>query len=212
MAASGPAPVPAVVLPIFPLPDATLFPHTYLPLHVFEARYRALVTDALARDRRLAVARLAPGWERDYEGRPPVRPVAGVGEIVNWERLPGGRYNILLRGEGRVRIERELPADTLYRLVLARPVSDEPPVGDVGRLGRRIRAACGRLLDALERPRDLLDAALGAGEPPAVIADRAASGFIPDPDLRQSLLETASVQARLERVCAALEALVDEVA
>jgi hypothetical protein len=206
------APPDRVVLPVFPLPDVTLFPHTFLPLHVFEARYRALVADVLARDRRLVVARLRPGYERDYEGRPPVWPVAGVGEIVNWERLPTGRYNLLLRGVGRVRIERELPADTLYRLVAARPVADEPPRGDVGRLVRRIRAACGRLLDALERPRDLLDAALGADEPPAVIADRAASGFIPDPDLRQALLETASVQARLERVCAALEALVDEVA
>lgn len=206
------APPDRVVLPIFPLPDVTLFPHTFLPLHIFEARYRALVADALARDRRLVVARLRPGYEQDYEGQPPVWPVAGVGEIVNWERLPTGRYNLLLRGLGRVRIERELPADTLYRLAVARPVPDEPPRGDVGRLVRRIRAACGRLLDALERPRDLLDTALGAGEPPAVIADRAASGFIPDPDLRQALLETPSVQARLERVCAALEALVDEVA
>jgi Lon protease-like protein len=212
MPATPPGSGPAVVLPIFPLPDVTLFPHTFLPLHVFEARYRALVTDALARDRRLAVARLEPGYERHYEGRPAVRAIAGAGEIVNWERLPTGRYNLLVRGDQRVRIARELPADTLYRLVLAVPVPDDPPTGDVSRLVRRIRAACGRLLDALERPRDLLDTALGAGEPPAVIADRAASGFIPDPDLRQSLLETPSVQRRLERVCAALEALVDEVA
>jgi Lon protease-like protein len=212
MPVTPPAGGPAAVLPIFPLPDVTLFPHTFLPLHVFEARYRALVADALARDRRLAVARLEPGYERHYEGRPSVRAIAGAGEIVNWERLPTGRYNILLRGDTRVRIERELPADTLYRLAVAVPVPDEPPAGDVGRLIRRIRAACGRLLDALERSRDLLDTALGAGEPPAVIADRAASGFIPDPDLRQSLLETPSVQRRLERVCAALEALVDELA
>ncbi len=77
-----------LVLPIFPLPEVTLFPHTFLPLHIFEARYRAMVADALARDRRLAVARLEPGYESTYDGRPPVRAVAGAGEIVNWERQP----------------------------------------------------------------------------------------------------------------------------
>jgi len=91
-----------LVLPIFPLPEVTLFPHTFLPLHIFEARYRAMVADALARDRRLAVARLEPGYERTYDGRPPVRAVAGAGEIVNWERQSSGRYNILLKGLCRV--------------------------------------------------------------------------------------------------------------
>src|SRR5262249_42952958 len=97
-------------------------------LHVFEARYRAMVADALARDRRLAVARLEPGYESTYDGRPPVRAVAGAGEIVNWERQSSGRYNILLRGVWRGRVERALPADTPYPGVHAhRP--DAPPPG-----------------------------------------------------------------------------------
>ncbi len=199
-----------LVVPIFPLPDVTLFPQTFLPLHVFEARYRAMVIDALARDRRLAVARLEPGYERSYAGKPAVRPVAGLGEIVSCERLPTGRYNILLRGTGRIRIERELPTDTLYRLVRAARLADEPPAGDVSDLVTRIRAACGRLLDALDRPRDLLGAVLAPEQPPSVVADRAAAGFIADPVLRQELLETPSVQRRLARVCAVLEALVDK--
>ena len=94
-----------VVLPMFPLPDVTLFPHTLMPLHIFEARYRALVADALARDRRLYIAQLEPGYEAEYAGRPAVRRVAGAGEIVRWERLPSGRYNILVKGETRVRID-----------------------------------------------------------------------------------------------------------
>ena len=44
-----------LVVPIFPLPDITFFPHTLLPLHVFEARYRAMVMDALERRGPLAV-------------------------------------------------------------------------------------------------------------------------------------------------------------
>jgi len=199
-----------LVLPIFPLPDVTLFPQTFLPLHVFEARYRAMVADALARDRRLAVARLEPGYEPTYEGRPPVRAVAGAGEIVNWERQSSGRYNILLKGLWRVTIERELPADTLYRMVRARRLDDVPAPGPVDPLIGRIRTACGRLLDALERPRNLLDGVLGTDQPPAMIADRAAAAFLPDAALRQELLEMVVVELRLQRVSAALEALVDE--
>jgi hypothetical protein len=209
---SGPAAPAAatLVLPIFPLPDVTLFPQTFLPLHIFEARYRAMVADALARDRRLAVARLEPGYEPSYDGRPPVRAIAGAGEIVNWERLSSGRYNILLKGLCRVTIEQELPADTLYRVVRARRLDDEPAKGSVELLIGRIRDACGRLLDALERPRNLLDGVLAADQPPAMVADRAAAAFLPDAALRQELLETVAVERRLQRVSAALEALVDE--
>ena len=95
--------MPPLTLPIFPLPDVTFFPHTLLPLHVFEARYRAMVMDALARDRRLAIVRLRAGFEAAYAGKPAVHAVAGVGEIVSFERLATGRYNILVRGDARVR-------------------------------------------------------------------------------------------------------------
>ncbi|HET9856141.1 MAG TPA: LON peptidase substrate-binding domain-containing protein, partial [Methylomirabilota bacterium] len=113
-----------VALPIFPLPDLAFFPHTMLPLHVFEARYRAMVTDCLARDKRLAVVGLKPGYEAGYEGKPPVYPITGVGRIVQWERLATGRFNLLLRGECRARIDRELPTDTLYRMVAATPLEE----------------------------------------------------------------------------------------
>jgi Lon protease-like protein len=199
-----------LVLPIFPLPDVTFFPHTLLPLHVFEARYRAMVMDTLARDRRLAVVKLRPGYEAAYAGRPAVHPVAGAGEIVSWERLASGRYNILLKGEHRVRIESERPSDTLYRLVTARRLDDVPPAGDVVVVLDRIRRACGRLLRALERPTDLLDTALADGQPPGAIADRIAAAVLPDASLRQELLETLDVASRLARVSAALEDLVNE--
>ncbi|OGL07658.1 MAG: hypothetical protein A3I17_11045 [Candidatus Rokubacteria bacterium RIFCSPLOWO2_02_FULL_72_37] len=201
---------PALILPIFPLPDVTFFPHTLLPLHVFEARYRALVMDVLARDRRLAVVKLRPGFEATYAGKPAVHAVAGAGEIVSWERLANGRYNILLKGEGRVRIERERPSDTLYRLVEARRLEDAPPAADTTPTLARIRAACGRLLVALQRPADLLDTALADGQAPGVIADRIAAAVLPDGDLRQELLETLDADRRLGRVAAALEALVRE--
>ncbi len=199
-----------LILPIFPLPDITFFPHTFIPLHVFEARYRVLVTDALSRDRRLAVVRLRPGFEERYEGKPSVFPITGGGEIVNCERLANGRFNILVKGQWRLRIESEVPSDTLYRIVRARRLDDAEPAGDVSEVVARIRGSCRRLLEALERPVDVLDSALAAGQAPSAIADRVAAAFLPDPALRQSLLETLDVADRLRRVSTALDDLVNE--
>jgi hypothetical protein len=210
MAISESAPSTLLVLPIFPLPEVVLFPHTVMPLHVFEARYRAMVTDALARDRRLSVVRLLPGYEAGYAGKPPVAAAAGAGEIVSCERLPDGRYNILVQGRWRVRIERELPSDTLYRLVQARRLVEAGPGGEAPGLVARVRAACARLLEALDRPPDLLSGLLAADQPPGVIADRAAAAFLPDVGLRQELLETLAVDERLRRLSAALEGLINE--
>jgi Lon protease-like protein len=199
-----------LILPIFPLPDVTFFPHTFLPLHVFETRYRAMVTDALARDRRLAVVRLRPGYEARYEGKPEVFAVAGAGEIVNCERLASGRFNILVKGQWRVRIEAEIPSDTLYRVVRARRLDDAPAAGDVSEVVGRIRSTCKRLLQALDRPADVLDGALATHEAAGAIADRVAAAFLPDPTLRQSLLETLDVGDRLHRVSRALDDLANE--
>ncbi len=201
---------PVVIVPIFPLPDVTFFPHTLLPLHVFEARYRAMVMDVLERDRRLAVVRLQPGYEAGYAGKPAVHPVAGLGEMVSCERLATGRYNIMLKGECRVRLEQELPSDTLYRVVRARRLVDTDPAGDTAPALARIQTACRALLSALQRPADLLDTALADGQAPGVIADRVAAAVLPDPDLRQNLLETLDAGARVGRVADAVESLVRE--
>lgn len=200
----------SLVVPIFPLPDVTLFPHTTLPLHVFEARYRAMVTDALERNRRLVIVRLRPGYEATYAGKPAVHDVGGVGEIVSCDRLPTGRYNLLLRGDDRVRIDQELPSDTLYRLVRVQTLDDVAPTRDTAPALARIRAACRNLLGALGRPLDLLDAALAERQPAGVIADRVAAAVLPDADLRQELLETLDVTTRVARVADAVEALVRE--
>jgi len=184
---------PHLIVPIFPLPDVTFFPHTLLPLHVFEARYRVLVID-----------------EATYAGKPEVHAVAGLGEIVSCERLATGRYNILLRGECRVRLGPELPSDTLYRLVRARRLADADPAGDVTAALSRMRAACKDLLGALGRPADLLDTALAEGQPAGAITDRVAAAVLPDADLRQRLLETIDVGARVTTVADAVERLVKE--
>lgn len=200
-----------ITVPIFPLPDLVFFPHTMLPLHIFEARYRAMVTDCLARDRRLAVVGLRPGYEPSYEGKPAVYETTGVGRIVQWERLATGRYNLLLRGEGRARIDRELPTDTLYRVVAATPLG-ETGAGNpaVPALAGRVKARCRQILTAVGRSGAELQAAVEALEQPGELCDQVASALVPTPVLRQALLEELDVERRLERLAAALDDLLSQ--
>lgn len=101
---------------LFPLPNVVLFPHAVLPLHIFEPRYRQMTADALASDQFITMALLQEGWETDYEGRPPVHDVACLGKVIASQRLPDGRYDLILAGLHRVRITSELLPIKLYRI------------------------------------------------------------------------------------------------
>jgi Lon protease-like protein len=102
-------------IPIFPLDDVVLFPNISRPLHIFEPRYRAMVADALEGDRIIGMVLLRPGYETDYEGRPPVYPIGCAGVITDAEQLPDGRYAIVLRGLVKFRISSE-DQSRVYRL------------------------------------------------------------------------------------------------
>src|SRR3954454_13738855 len=113
------------LLPLFPLPNVVLFPNVFLPLHIFEPRYREMVADALASDRMIGMVLLRPGWDRDYEGRPPIYSVGCSGLLTHNERLSDGRYNIVIRGIERFRIVEE--DHTLsYRRAAIEPLRDTP--------------------------------------------------------------------------------------
>lgn len=105
---------------IFPLPGAILFPGLQLPLHIFEPRYRALVSDALARDRRIAM--IQP--QRPVEGAPLYR-VGCVGRIGEIEAMDDGRFNLVLEGEARFRVLRELEVSTAFRQVEGELLDDD---------------------------------------------------------------------------------------
>ena len=198
-------------VPIFPLPDLALFPNTLLPLHIFEPRYRAMVTDSLARDRRLAIVGLKPGYDSEYAGRPPVHEVAGLGRIVKCERLATGRFNILLKGEVRVRIERELPSDTLYRLVQSVELRDAGAERDtVPPLLDAVKRACRRILEAVRRATPEMEETLATAAAPGVLCDQVASAVIPSPAVRQALLEELDVERRLRRLLAELGDLLQQ--
>ena len=100
---------------LFPLPGLVVFPHVVQPLHIFEPRYCEMLEEAVSTDRLIAMVLLQAGWEQDYQGRPPIAPVACLGRIVSHERLPNGKHNILLQGVQRVAIRREHPASRAFR-------------------------------------------------------------------------------------------------
>jgi uncharacterized protein len=110
-------------LSIFPLAGALLFPRLNLPLHIFEPRYRALVSDALARDRRIAMIQ-----PRNDALVPDLFEIGCVGRISSVEAMDDGRYNIILEGLGRFRIRSEIDAATPFRQVEAdfEGFSDDP--------------------------------------------------------------------------------------
>ncbi|HEV7287346.1 LON peptidase substrate-binding domain-containing protein [Sphingomonas sp.] len=117
-------------LSIFPLPGALLFPGMHLPLHIFEPRYRAMVNDSLARDRRIAMIQPKGGGDK-----PPLFEIGCVGRIADVEAMEDGRYNVVLEGLSRFRILRELEVTTLFRQVEAELIAD--PVDEVLSMGAR---------------------------------------------------------------------------
>ena len=190
------------LIPIFPLPNAVLFPNVFLPLHIFESRYREMVGDALAGDRIIGMVLLQPGYESDYAGRPPVYEVGCAGVITHAERLADGRFNIVLRGIEKFRITAEDESKP-YRLAHVEPMpepSDEEERTAIRKQRQRLEAL---LAAAVER------AGSEPKFPPAVPDDdlvNALSQYLElDPIERQALLEQPGVLKRCRALINLLE-------
>jgi uncharacterized protein len=191
------------LLPLFPLPSVVLFPNVFLPLHIFEPRYREMVADAVASDRTIGMALLRPGWERDYEGRPPVYPIGCSGVITHAERLADGRYNIVLRGVERFRIASE-QHDRPYRVAIVEALRDASPSADDREAIRHHRSK----LEALLAP----TIEKGAAEPkmpPAMpdedVVNALAQYLDLEPREKQALLEQSGLRSRAEALVELLE-------
>ncbi len=175
------------MLPLFPLPSAVLFPNVFLPLHIFEPRYRQMVADALKGDRLIGMVLLREGWQHDYQGRPAIYPVGCSGVITHAERLPDGRYDLVLRGLDRFRVVSE-DDERAYRQAIVEPLR-EPTLDATNRKDlhqRRVRLE-GLIAPSIERV---------GGESPITTA-------MPDEDLVNALaqyldLEPIEKQALLE--------------
>lgn len=112
---------------LFPLPNLVVFPHVVQPLHIFESRYVEMLEHAVADDHLLAMSLLLPGWETEYDGRPPVAPIVCLGRVMSHSPAKDGNYNVLLAGISRCRITEELAPRRSYREVKLELLEDVQP-------------------------------------------------------------------------------------
>jgi uncharacterized protein len=189
-------------IPIFPLDKVVLFPNVFLPLHIFEPRYREMVADALDGDRIIGMVLLRPGFESDYEGRPPIYPVGCAGVITHNERLADGRFNIVLRGIEKFRVVSE-DASRSYRIAHIDPMPEWPNEAQREELRRMRQRLEALLAAAIERS--------GAEPrfPPAVpdedLVNALAQYLELDPIERQALLEREGTLSRCRALIELLE-------
>jgi Lon protease-like protein len=169
-----------------------------LPLHVFEPRYRKMAQDALAAHRTIGMVLLRPGWEGDYEGRPPVFERGCAGTIFASEALADGRLNIVLKGHTRFRILREHGGEP-YRLAAVEAIPES--LGDstiLQDVRRKVLAAIGRAADGPTR--------LVVGDlPDEVFVNGLCQSLTLDPIERQSLLDCDTISERYLRLASIVE-------
>jgi len=185
-------------IPIFPLPDAVLFPGVFLPLHIFEPRYRAMVADVLDGDRVIGMTLLRPGWESDYEGRPPIFPIGCAGLVTHAERLPDGRFDIVLKGLSRFRVVDEEPGRP-YRVARVQGLAEAVEDREALAAGRRRLEAL--LAPVLSSRRCRVPSTLGDDE----VVNGLSQCLDLEPIERQALLECAGALARCRLLAQILE-------
>lgn len=184
---------------LFPLPNLVLFPGVMQPLHIFEPRYREMLEAAIATDGLIAMAVLADGWQQDYDGRPPLAPIACLGRVATHARQEDGRFNILLVGIRRVRIVRELPSEAAYREAQIEVLNDEyPEENAVARaaLQRRLVSAFRKLMPQLDDVQEQLSQLLGNGVSLGALCDIIAYTLNLPIEFKLKLLEEANVDLR----------------
>ena len=201
-------------LPIFPLANCVLLPGGLLPLHVFEPRYRDLARDCLAGNQLMGIARLRPGYEQTYYGKPPVYDRCGVGRIICSEELPDGRFALLLRGIARAEIARELSvADRAYRVVEAKVLGDScGEANGLADIQSRLIKLCDRLAEVIDQGGPQLRDLARAHAEPGQCADAVAAALVMDADARQELLEARDPMVRLQRTLGHVSHLLCELA
>lgn len=186
-------------IPIFPLPNVVLFPNVFLPLHIFEPRYREMVAEALKGDRIIGMVLLRPGWDAQYEGCPPVYPIGCAGLITHAEPLPDARYNIVLRGLEKFRIIDE-DHSRAYRIAHIETLVETTPADDRPAIREHRRRLHGLLV-----PREGGDLRLPDGMPDEELINALAQYLELEPLERQALLERPGTLARCTSLIELLE-------
>jgi hypothetical protein len=191
--AQAAAPTLPAEIPLFPLPETTIFPGVSRPLLIYEPRYREMIADALKGDKIIGMVRLRPGFEKDYEGRPPIYTVGCAGRIEKYEKLEDGRYVILLQGLTPFRVLSENQRKP-YRLGRVEAVPDRLDEQERLPLSALRNRLASMLVKVLPFGVDPPDASLEDDEYINVVAQNLPMSE----DVRQNLLERSSLLARAQ--------------
>jgi hypothetical protein len=194
-------PMLTTLIPVFPLPDVVLFPGVFLPLHIFELRYREMVKDCLAADRLIGISLIRPGWDHDTAGRPAIYPIGCVGLISHIEELSDGRYNLVLRGVEKFRVVREEGAARTYRRASVDYFEESMTAADREAV-RRQRHQLERLLTAVA---DAPDQPFPSNLSDEEVVNALAQYLDLEPVERQALLEQDGVARRCSALIDLLE-------
>jgi Lon protease-like protein len=201
--------VPLDAVPVFPLPNAVLFPEQRMPLHIFEPRYRQMVRDALESQPYLVMAYQSP----QETGDPPAfSRIATIGKIVAHQRLSDGRFNIVLEGMVRATVE-EVASDKPYRRVQCTPIV-EPQGADADAPASERMALVSLVGRVMQRAREkspdlefVLPEAVTASRLAFLVADK----LLVDGASRQRVLEAPDAVARLRRCTEGVAAVLSEI-
>ena len=191
-------PIPEVI-PIFPLPNVVFFPDTYLPLHIFEPRYRDMITDANEGSQCIGMVLLKAGWEDDYYGNPPVYSLGCIGRIESVQLLADGRSNVILHGLSRYDIEEEF-FDTSYRRA---KISLRPNASFLNPVDPGIRSSLTKLALQYLRSRkaqELCKLITGQSISDTVLINSLSSCLDLTPFEKQFLLESESLHQQTRRL------------
>jgi Lon protease-like protein len=178
------------------LPNAVLFPHSLLPLHIFEPRYRDLLAHSLDGDRMFSVALMKKGID-EAVAVDDLCPVAGVGLIRACVGNENGTSNLVLQGLARVRLVDWMPEKS-FRVAKIELVKSNPGnLVEADALSEKVKEFCTRIEEiGVPLPPNLMDH-LRQIDSPEILSDVVAAAFVGEPFQRQKLLEAYEVCERL---------------
>ena len=191
-------------LPFFPLPRVVFFPGAFLPLHIFEQRYRDMIRVCVGGTGAMAIAQLKPGYEATYEASPDIYSVAGAGRIVDHEENSDGTHAVVLHGISRVALVEE-DSETLFRVARARvlPNDGHANAGDMQTL-----IACATQVATVVRERHPeFELGIRPDDDASTIIDTLADRFVADSDSRQAILEACDLGKRCDQTLSAIAEL-----
>lgn len=192
-----------IILPnevaIMTLPDVTFFPQALLPLHIYEPRYQQMLKESLASDRLFAVAGLNSKLARESGQFEPPHRIATIGIVRACQKNDNGTSNLLLQGLARIEIV-EIVSEEPFRRVRIKALASAP--GADASENDLLRQTLGKLLHTKQRlggpvPREFTQFLKTVNDPETFV-DLAAFTLCEDTKLRQKLLETLNIHARLQ--------------